>query len=56
MPLLCGKNLEQESIKDVQNEMKDFMKLGRAKLANIKQSNLAKQLDVNKLKTVPKKT
>lgn len=55
MPLLCGKNLEQESIKDVQNEMKDFMKLGRAKLANIKQSNLAKQLDVNKLKTVPKK-
>ena len=49
MALQCGKNLEQESVKASQKDMKSLMKKGRGMLANLKKSNAFKQLDIKKL-------
>ena len=55
MTLQCGKNLEQESVKASQKDMKSLMKKGRGMLANLKKSNAFKQLDIKKLEKIPKK-
>ena len=55
MALQCGKNLEQESVKSSQKDMKSLMKKGRGMLANLKKSNAFKQLDIKKLEKIPKK-
>lgn len=55
MALQCGKNLEQESVKVSQKDMKSLMKKGRSMLGNLKKSNAFKQLDVKKLEKIPKK-
>ena len=55
MALQCGKNLEQESVKVSQKDMKSLMKKGRGMLGNLKKSNAFKQLDIKKLEKIPKK-
>ena len=55
MALQCGKNLDQESVKASQKDMKSFMKKGRGMLSNLKKSNAFKQLDIKKLEKIPKK-
>ena len=55
MALQCGKNLEQESVKSSQKDMKSLMRKGKSMFSKLKESNALKQLDIKKLEKIPKK-
>src|SRR6056300_553302 len=55
MPLVCGKSLNKEEIKDVQKDMMNKMKLGKSMLGTLQQSSLLQKVSAKKGFKIPQK-
>ncbi len=55
MPLVCGKSLNKEEIKDVQKDMMNNMKLGKSMLGTLQQSSLLQKVSAKKGFKIPQK-